>query len=174
MPRSIISLVAGFISAAAMLAVVGAATEQSPAPLYANGLPTSDSYFPIALWLQSPSRVPEYEAIGINLFDGLYEGSTEEQLAELNKYDMPVIAEQNDIALSSPNARVIRGWTKIDQPDNAQPPGSGFLSFGYGLRGICIPAKEVANRSAEVRSRDPTRPILIGFGRCVADPNWNG
>jgi hypothetical protein len=41
------------------------------------------SYFPIGVWLQSPFHAPEYKAIGINLFVGLYDGPTETQLAEL-------------------------------------------------------------------------------------------
>jgi hypothetical protein len=32
---------------------------------WANGPGTSDEFFPIAVWLQSPRRAPEYKAIGI-------------------------------------------------------------------------------------------------------------
>src|SRR3974390_2408409 len=83
---------------------------QTPGAVYENGLPTDPSYFPIGVWLQSPRLAPEYHAIGVNLFIGLFDGPTESQLADLAKYGMPVIAAQNDVALKSPNARMIRGW----------------------------------------------------------------
>jgi hypothetical protein len=146
---------------------VTVAAEQSPAHVYRNGLPTEESYFPIGVWLQSPSHAPEFKAIGINLFVGLDQGPTEEQLAELTMRDIPVIAEQNDVALKSPNAGVIRGWMQGDEPDNAQP-------FGSGSWGTCIAANKVAKRSVEIKAKDATRPVLIDFGRGVADPAWRG
>jgi hypothetical protein len=48
-----------------------------------NGFPTNPDFFPIGIWLQSPSRAANYKAIGINTFVGLHEGPTEKQLAEL-------------------------------------------------------------------------------------------
>ena len=95
------------------------------------------SRFPIGVWMQSPFRAPEYRAIGINLFVGLYDGPTEDQLALLAKYKMPVIVAQNDVALNSPHASIIFGWMQGDEPDNAQP----LLS---GAWGACIPAIDVA------------------------------
>src|SRR6516225_2702151 len=91
------------------------------AEVHQNGLPSDPSYFPIGVWMQQPRLAPEYKAIGVNLFVGLWKGPTEAQLAELAKYDMPVLAEQNDVGLTSPNARMIRGWlVREDEPDNAQ------------------------------------------------------
>jgi hypothetical protein len=144
-----------------------AAAEQALAQDYENGLPTESSYFPIGVWLQSPSHASEFKAIGVNLFIGLYEGPTEQQLAQLARLKMPVIAEQNDVALMSANSNVIRGWLEADEPDNAQPAAGGSW-------GPCITAKDVAKRSANIKARDPTRPVLVNFGRGVADPNWIG
>ncbi|MGA2795542.1 MAG: hypothetical protein ABSE69_18880 [Roseiarcus sp.] len=165
--KSTISAVIAFVGAAATFALVELAAAEQASQTYRNGLATEDSYFPIGVWLQSPSNAPEYKAIGINLFIGLYEGPTEEQLAELARREMPVIAEQNDVALKSPHAGMIRGWLQPDEPDNAQP----LLSGSWGS---CIPANEVAKRSAEIKAKDATRPVLINFGRGVADPNWRG
>src|SRR5450432_228433 len=60
---------------------------------FRNGFPADTSFFPIGVWLQWPGRAPSYQAIGINTIVGLYEGPTEEQLAELAKHGMFAIAE---------------------------------------------------------------------------------
>jgi hypothetical protein len=138
------------------------------AGLHSNGLPSDPAYFPIGVALQRPSLAPEYRAIGVNLFVDLWKGPTEAQLAELAKYDMPVLAEQNDVGLTSRNARMIRGWVLLeDEPDNAQPLASG----GWGP---CVPAKDVARETRAIKDKDPTRPVLVGFGRGVADHDWRG
>ncbi len=163
-------LAAAFLGAAAMVAVPSppAAGEQTRGAVFENGLPSAPSYFPISVWLQSPRLAPKYKAIGVNLFMGLYQGPTEDQLAELAKYDMPVIANQNDVGLHSPHAKMIRGWMQDwDEPDNAQPLASGSW-------GPCVPAKTVALQAAAIKAKDPTRPVLTGFGRGVADPDWRG
>ena len=136
--------------------------------LYQHGFPTDVEFFPIGVWLQSPSRAPEYQAIGINTFVGLYQGPTEAQLATLAKYGMFVVTDQNATALVSPNRDVIKAWLDSrDEPDNAQPIGSG-------LYGSCIPATEVVRRSREMKVRDPTRPVMVVFGQGVANEFWNG
>ena len=132
-----------------------------------NGFPTSPGFFPIGVWLQSPVRAPDYRAIGINTFVGLYKGPAEEQLAGLAKYDMFAVAEQNDVGLTSVSRHVIKGWMHGDEPDNAQP-------IGFGLYGSCIPATEVVRRTREMKSRDPTRPVLINFGQGLANGYWRG
>ncbi|HMK72615.1 MAG TPA: hypothetical protein VK454_04710, partial [Myxococcaceae bacterium] len=48
---------------------------EDPPRVYAqwsHGLPADAGFFPIAVWLQSPSNAPAYEAIGINTFVGLW------------------------------------------------------------------------------------------------------
>jgi hypothetical protein len=160
---------AGRLALLGALALSTAATMAAePAPRFANGLPSGPDAFPIAVWLQQPSQAAEFRAIGVNLFIGLWKGPTEAQLATLGRLGMPVIAEQNELALHSPDARMIQGWMyEVDEPDNAQP---GTVR-GFGA---CIPAADVSARVAKIRARDPTRPIYIGFGRGVADPTWRG
>ena len=149
--------------------MVAPMVEASAAPQnYRNGLPSDPSYFPTGVWLQSPKLAPEYKAIGVNLFVGLWKGPTETQLAELARYDMPVFAAQTEVGLRSRDAKMIRGWMlNEDEPDNAQPGASG----GWGA---CMPAKDVAAETRAIKRNDPTRPVLVGFGRGVADPNWRG
>src|SRR5512145_616320 len=49
------------------------------------------SFFPLAVWLQNPSRAAEYKTAGINIYVGLWRGPTEEQLAKLKEHGMYVI-----------------------------------------------------------------------------------
>jgi hypothetical protein len=134
---------------------------------YLNGFPNDPSFFPIGVWMQSPGRAPQYRAIGINTFVGLWEGPTQEQLATLQKFNMFVVAAQNDLALHSPSRQIIRGWLHVDEPDNAQPVGFGFY-------GSCIPAPEIVRRTQEMKANDNTRPVIIGFGQGVANEYWKG
>jgi hypothetical protein len=62
-------------------AVILAIFPSFAAVAYENGFPTDPGFFPIGVWLQSPANAPEYKAIGINTFVGLWEGPTELQLA---------------------------------------------------------------------------------------------
>jgi hypothetical protein len=132
-----------------------------------NGFPTDADFFPIGVWLQSPARAANYKAIGINTFVGLYEGPTEQQLAELARQHMFAVAEQNDVGLKSVNRNVIKAWMQGDEPDNAQP-------IELGLYGTCVPAAEVARRTQKIKARDPTRPVMINFGQGVANEFWRG
>lgn len=134
---------------------------------YPNGFPSAAGFFPIGVWLQNPSNARRYQAIGINTFVGLWKGPTETQLADLAKYDMFTVASQNDLALTSGNRRVIKGWLHKDEPDNAQP-------IGLGLYGTCIPATEVVRRTRQMKSIDPTRPVMINFGQGIANEFWRG
>jgi hypothetical protein len=135
--------------------------------LYPNGFPSDPGFFPIGVWLQSPAHALDYKAIGINTFIGLWNGPTEAQLAELANNGMYVVAAQNEVALASVNRGAIKGWLHTDEPDNAQP-------IGLGLHGTCIPAATVVRRTQEMKSRDPTRPVMINFGQGVANEFWWG
>ena len=48
--------------------------------------------------------------------------------------------------------------------------------FHLGGYGTCIPADQVARRTPEMKTRDPTRPVTIDFGRSrlVANEFWRG
>jgi hypothetical protein len=139
----------------------------SAGELQLDGFPTDADFFPIGVWLQSPTRAASYKAIGINTFVGLYEGPTEQQLAALARQHMFAVAEQNDVGLKSVNRNVIKAWMQGDEPDNAQP-------IGLGLYGTCVPAAEVARRTRKIKARDPTRPVMINFGQGVANEFWRG
>jgi hypothetical protein len=134
---------------------------------YPNGFPIDSRFYPIGVWLQSPSHARNYKGIGINTFVGLWNGPTEAQLAELAKNGMFVVAAQNEVALTSANRGIIKGWLHEDEPDNAQP-------IGLGLYGTCIPAATVVRRTHEMKSRDSTRPVMINFGQGVANEFWRG
>jgi hypothetical protein len=135
--------------------------------LKVNGFPSDANFFPIGVWLQSPTNAAKYKAIGINTFVGLYHGPTEQQLAALERQNLFAVAGQNDVGLNSRNTHVIKAWLQDDEPDNAQPLPLG----GYGT---CIPAVEVARRTREMKAKDPTRPVMINFGQGVANEFWHG
>jgi len=154
------------IIASIMIAVAAFDSPVLAAGPFVGGFPSDPGFFPIGVWLQSPDNAPEYKRLGINTFVGLWKGPTEAQLAALAKNGMFAVAEQNDVGLTSVNRNVIRSWMQPDEPDNAQ-----HSLLGYGP---CISAAEVSAKSHAIRLRDPTRPILINFGRGVADPFWPG
>src|SRR5689334_13264772 len=62
--------------------------------------PFHQDSFPIAVWLQAPANASKYKAAGINLYVGLWQGPTEEQLAILKAAGMPVVCEQNAVGLA--------------------------------------------------------------------------
>lgn len=126
-----------------------------------NGPPDEASYFPLGVWLQSPANAAAYREIGINVYIGLWQGPTAEQLAALTAAGMPVMAAQNELALSNLANPIIQGWTQQDEPDNAQPDGQG----GYGP---CVDPSEIIARYHEMKRQDPSRPVLLNLGQGVA------
>ena len=133
----------------------------------------ADDVFPIAVWLQQPVHAQKYKDLGINLYVGLWKGPTSGQLAMLKRAGMPVICEQNEVGLSDPNREIIVGWLQQDEPDNAQPlvGKMGLARFGWGSP---VPPAEMQERYRAMRSRDPSRPILMGLGKGVAWDPWKG
>ena len=81
------------------LSRVAPGSTQSRYARWENGPSTDPGYFPIGVWLQSPSRAQQYKGIGINLYVGLWMGPTQLQLTELEAADMPVFAFQNGTGL---------------------------------------------------------------------------
>ncbi len=144
----------------------------SPYGAWKNGPPAADLYFPIAVWLQHPKNAGKYKALGINLYVGLWRGPTEEQIAELRKHQMPVICDQNRFALEHLDEKLIVGWMHGDEPDNAQPMGTG-KSKGR-IYGPPIPPEKIAADYRRIRSKDPTRPVLLNLGQGVAWDGWYG
>ncbi|HZO87494.1 MAG TPA: hypothetical protein VFB38_04085 [Chthonomonadaceae bacterium] len=160
------------------LAMPGARPEdarKAPATAYKqwkHGPPPDATYFPIAVWLQDPQNAKRYQAAGINLYVGLWQGPTEAQLAALKAAGMPVICEQNAVGLAHRSDPTIVGWMHGDEPDNAQPitdPSTGKTTYGPPVP----PARIVADY-ARMRALDPTRPVMLNLGQGVANDAWIG
>lgn len=138
---------------------------------FPNGLPKDPNFFPIAVWLQQPRYASKFKAIGINTFVGLWNPLTPTMLAQLRVHGMRLILSQSQEALALKDRPVlgpiIAGWTHIDEPDNAQPNGSGDW-------GDCVSPEEIVRIYNEIRARDATRPVYLGFGQGVANPKWIG
>jgi hypothetical protein len=134
---------------------------------WAHGPSTDPSFFPTAVWLQDPSNAQKYKDIGINTFIGLWEGPTEQQLSSLTSVGVSTICDQAGVWSSHLSDAVIRGWMHGDEPDNAQPDGSG----GYGP---CIDPSEIATKYAAFKANDATRPIYLNLGQGVANVDYIG
>jgi hypothetical protein len=139
-----------------------------------NGLSTNDDYFPIGVWLQEPEDAAEWLAAGVNLYTGLWEGPTVDQLDALRAAGMQTIAAQNSTALAYTNMLsdgrpVIVGWLMDDEPDNAQPNGSG----GYGPP---ILTAIVRQTYQQYKTNDPTRPIFLNLSQGLGwdSATWYG
>ena len=150
-----------------------AQNEQSPIPssTYArwrNGPDKDTRFFPIAVWLQDPRNAPKYQALGINLYVGLWKGPTAEQIAELKRHGMPVICGQNQYALERLDEKTIVGWMHGDEPDNAQSLGRGK---GYGPP---VPPAKIVEDHRRIKANDPTRPVFLNLGQGVAWDGWHG
>lgn len=128
-----------------------------------NGPSTDPGVFPIAVWLQQPSNVDKFKAVGINLFVGLWEGPTEAQLSTLSTGKMPVFCEQNAVGTSSANSGVIRAWTHSDEPDNAQ----------NGTQDP-VPTADILNGYQAMVAADSSRPVYLNFGQGAAADLWYG
>src|SRR5690348_15985940 len=113
-------LVSAVTFASFMLASTAFAAAQTGFSQWKRGPSADPSYFPIAVWLQSPSQAARYEAAGVNLYVGLYRGPNEKDLAELKNAGMQAFCSQNRYALAHLDDPTIVGWMQPDEPDNAQ------------------------------------------------------
>jgi hypothetical protein len=131
--------------------------------------PSSDpNFFPISVWLQSPPNATRYQAIGVNTFIGLYDGPTQSDLDTLHTDNMPVLCDQNSVALSYGSNSPIVGWTQQDEPDNAQslPDGGGY--------GPCVDPQVLIGLEAQWKSADATRPVFLNTGQGTAWDDYYG
>ncbi|MGH7142784.1 MAG: beta-galactosidase [Planctomycetota bacterium] len=143
------------------------ATPASPWARWKYGPPTDPGFFPLAVWLQTPSNAAKYQAAGINVFVGLWDGPTEEQLAALKKVGMKVICAQNAVGLKHRDDPTIIGWMHGDEPDNAQEKKGG----GYGPP--ILPTTIQAEYDA-IKKQDPDRPVMENLGQSVAWDRYIG
>jgi len=140
------------------------------------GPPPDQDYFPIAVWLQSPSNAGLYKGINVNLFIGLWDGTVEYDpvdgpiLPLLRQYGMPVFGDQ-ETGLSGPDAPehltdpIIEGWTQMDEPDNAQ------WNSNTQTYDPCIAPAAIINTYGQYQAADPNRPVYLNLGQGVAfDP----
>lgn len=153
-------------------AAPGAEPSQSRSPAsyqrWTNGPSSDPSYFPIAVWLQSPQNASRYKAAGINLYLGLWRGPTGAQLTSLQQAGMSLICSQNQAALQHKDNPLIVGWMHGDEPDNAQSLGQGK---GYGPP---ILPESIQRDYQRLSAVDPSRPVLLNLGQGVAWDNYIG
>lgn len=128
--------------------------------------PKDPKWFPIAVWLQSPHNAASYQALGVNLYVGLYDGPTEAQLEALERAKMPVICNQNDVGRAW-QGEVIVGWMHGDEPDNSQ----ARVLDGYEPP---IPPHRVVADFEAMKKRDKRRPVLLNLGQGAAWDGWHG
>ena len=133
-----------------------------------NGPPDDDGFFPVAVWLQNPTKAGQYKQAGINTYVALWRGPTEKQLADLKEAGMKVICHQSQTGLRLADDSTIIGWMHGDEPDNAQSRGKGK---GYGPP---IPPTRIVDGYNKIRQADPTRPVLLNLGQGVAWDGWPG
>lgn len=140
----------------------------NPYTKWLRGPKKDPAFFPVAVWLQSPRNAGKFQCLGFNLYVGLWNGPTSEQLAMLKAAGMSVICEQNEVGLSDASNDIIIGWMHGDEPDNAQSLGKGK---GYGPPVKPSTIKADYHKLVEA---DPSRPILLNLGQGVAWDGWYG
>jgi hypothetical protein len=139
----------------------------SPYSLWSNGPSKSTNFFPIGVWLQSPSHIAEFQGIGINTFVGFWGSLDQTSLTTFASSGMGLIPTQNSVGLTSPQKTAIDGWAQGDEPDNAQPNGTG----GYGP---CLTSAQIVTSYNSIRANDTTRPVFLNFGQGVSSTTWAG
>ena len=132
-----------------------------------RGFPADSSFFPIGVWMQSPANAKRYQAVGVNHYVGLWQGPTEEQMADMVAADMPVVCEQAGVWQAHVDDATIQGWLEADAPDNAQENPDGSYA-------PCIAPSVTQARYAQMASADATRPVTLMLGQGVATPDWVG
>lgn len=147
---------------------IAAEAPVSPYAKWERGPSTDPTFFPIAVWVQSPSKAEQYRKAGINTYVGLWKGPTEEQLSALKKAGMKIVCHQNAVGLQHRDDPAIIAWMHGDEPDNAQPKKEGK---GYGPP--ILPEKIVQDYD-RIRQADPSRPVLLNLGQGVAWDNYIG
>jgi hypothetical protein len=134
---------------------------------WTHGPPSDPKFFPIAVWLQTPSNATRYKAAGINLFVGLYNGPTDQQLSTLKTAGVPTFCDQSGVWNTHLTDTTLWGWLQPDEPDNAQSNGSG----GYDP---CIDPSVIVAGYQKMVKNDASRPVWLGLGRGVSDTQWGG
>ena len=161
-------LAGGFLTGISVALAGPVVIAERPAAPWTNRPWADSNFFPIAVWLQAPTNAERFRRAGINTYVGLWLGPTEAQLATLKKAGMPVISLQNEIGRIHRDDPTIIGWMHNDEPDNGQSLGA---RFGFGSP---IPPEKVVADYRQMKSADPSRPILLNLGQGVAWDGWYG
>jgi hypothetical protein len=119
------------------------------------------------VWLQSPARAAEYKSIGVNVFIGLWDGPTDQQLSELSAAGTSTICAQSGVWSAHLSDTTIWGWMHGDEPDNAQADGQG----GYDP---CIAPSSIIADYQQYVANDATRPVYLNLGKGVSHEDWIG
>lgn len=166
----------------------------TPYAQWKNGPGKGEDYFPIAVWLQDPKMAPRYKAAGFNLYIGLWDGPTAEQLQLLRDADMPVICDLNDYARAHLDEPFFVGWMHGDEPDNAQTfagfwkgdkekikegwpeiyEQQGLSKRDYQGYGPSVPPQWIVRDYEKIKTVDATRPTFLGLGQGVAWEKYHG
>jgi hypothetical protein len=146
-------------------------TWKSPYAGWTRGIPTDPSFFPIGVWLQLPSHASELAKIGVNVYVGNNAGTDPlmaGDLANLKSLGMYAIIGQDSVGLANiADPTIVGWWMTPDEPDNAQPNGSG----GYGPP---VAPSTLVTQYQSYANADPTRPVWLGLGQGVAYDAWEG
>jgi hypothetical protein len=126
----------------------------------------NSSYFPIAVWVQSPSNAAAYKALGINTYVGV--NLDEEGLNLLKKSNIKAITHMSKFGLEHLNDTTIYAWMHGDEPDNAQARKGGK---GYDP---CIDPAIIVKNYQDIKKKDPSRPVYINLGMGVSNIGWFG
>lgn len=142
----------------------------STCSLAQNTLPKNNGsdFFPIGVWLQSPSTAETYKKAGINMFVGVWQGLDQEKLDIFKKNGMKIICDQNEFGLKKLNEPAIYAWMHGDEPDNAQWNSS---TQKYDP---CIDPAIIIRDYFKIKENDPSRPVYLNLGRGVSATNWIG
>lgn len=166
----------------------------TPYAQWKHGPGKDENYFPIAVWLQDPKMARRYKAAGINLYIGLWNGPTAEQMQLLRDANMPVICDLNDYARGHLDDPLFVGWMHGDEPDNAQTFAGfwkgdkekikegwpeiyerlGLAKRDYRGYGPPVPPPWIVRDYEKLKTVDATRPIFVGLGQGVAWEKYHG
>jgi len=126
------------------------------------------NYFPIAVWVQNPENAAAYKSNGINMFVGIWGGLDQVKFDYLKAAGVRVICDQNDFALSRVYESTIYAWMHGDEPDNAQ---MNKKTKNYDP---CVDPSVIITSYAEIRKKDPSRPVYLNLGQGVSYINYIG
>ncbi len=129
----------------------------------------STSFFPVAVWLQSPENAMKYKQDGgINMYTGLWKQLDEKQFHLLKDAGIKLICNQNEFGLAHKTDPTIFGWMNGDEPDNAQW-NSQTKSYDP-----CIKPELIIGQYNNVKKKDPDHPYYLNLGQGVSYTGWVG